>query len=97
MNGAEQGGALLSFLPLVALFAIFYFLIIRPQQKQQQKHKEMIASLQKGDQIITNGGLYAEVIKAEENFIKIKLNEDTIVKIDRAFVAKKVETLNEKA
>ncbi|MDD3775421.1 MAG: preprotein translocase subunit YajC [Sulfurovaceae bacterium] len=95
MNGAEQGSALLSFLPLVALFAIFYFLIIRPQQKQQQKHKEMIDSLQKGDQIITNGGLYAEVVKTEENFIKIKLNETTIVKIDRAFVAKKVDTLNE--
>jgi len=56
----------------------------------------MIDSLQKGDQIITNGGLYAEVVKTEENFIKIKLNEDTIVKIDRAFVAKKVDTLNEK-
>lgn len=91
MNGAEQGSTLMSFLPLVALFAIFYFLIIRPQQKQQQRHKDMIDTLAKGDQIVTNGGLYAEVVKVEDNFIKIKLNEDTIVKIDRAFVAKKVD------
>lgn len=97
MNGAEQGSTLMSFLPLIALFAIFYFLIIRPQQKQQQKHKDMINALTKGDKIITNGGLYAEVVKVEENFIKIKLNEDTIVKIDKAFVAKKVDSVNNEA
>ena len=45
-----------SLLPLVALFAIFYFLIIRPQQKQAKNHKDMIAGLQKGDKIVTNGG-----------------------------------------
>lgn len=95
MNGAEQGSTLLSFLPLVALFAIFYFLIIRPQQKQQQKHKDMVNSLAKGDKIITNGGLYAEVVKVEDNFIKIKLNETTIVKIDKAFVSKKADLANE--
>jgi preprotein translocase subunit YajC len=95
MNGAEQGSTLMSFLPLIALFAIFYFLIIRPQQKQQQKHKDMLNALVKGDVVITNGGLYAEVVKVEENFIKIKLNEDTIVKMDKAFIAKKVDSVNE--
>ncbi|MBD3789036.1 MAG: preprotein translocase subunit YajC [Campylobacterales bacterium] len=95
--GAEQGNMIGSFLPLIILFAIFYFLIIRPQQKQQKAHKEMLASLAKGDKIITNGGLIAEIVKPEEDFIKIKLNDDTIVKLDRAFVAKKVESGNENA
>lgn len=95
MNGVGQGSTLLSFLPLVALFAIFYFLIIRPQQKQQQKHKDMINALTKGDKIITNGGLYAEVVKVDDNFIKIKLNENNIVKLDKAFVSKKVDSVNE--
>lgn len=95
MNGAEQGSTLLSPLLLVALFAIFYFIIIRPQQKQQQKHKIMLDALTKGDKIITNGGLYAEVVKVEDNFIKIKLNETTIVKIDKAFISKKVDLANE--
>jgi len=94
---AEQGSMIGSFLPLIILFAIFYFLIIRPQQKQQKAHKEMIESLSKGDKIVTSGGLIAEVIKPEEDFIKIKLNDDTFVKLDRAFVAKKVEVGNEKA
>jgi preprotein translocase subunit YajC len=79
------------FLPLIILFVIFYFLIIRPQQKQQKEHATMLDSLTKGDKILTSGGIFAEVIKVEEDFIKIKLNDTNIVKLDRAYVAKKVE------
>ena len=93
----QQGNVIGSFLPLLILFAIFYFLIIRPQNKQRKAHEEMLASLQKGDKIITNGGLIATVIKPEEDFLKIKLNDETIVKLDRAYVARKVETVNENA
>ena len=83
--------AVVQFLPLIFLFAIFYFMIIRPQQKQQKEHAAMLESLQKGDKIITSGGLHAEIVKTEEDFIKIKLNDTSIVKLDRAFVAKKIE------
>ena len=76
----------------MVLFAIFYFLVIRPQQKQAKAHKQMLESLQKGDKIITNGGLICEVVKPEEDFIKVKLNEDNItVKISREFIAKKID------
>ena len=51
----------------------------------------MIESLKKGDKIITNGGLYAEVVKTEEDFIKVKLNDDVIVKIQKEFVSKKID------
>ncbi|CAA6825394.1 MAG: Preprotein translocase subunit YajC (TC 3.A.5.1.1) [uncultured Sulfurovum sp.] len=79
------------FLPLIFLFAIFYFLIIRPQQKQQKEHKAMLEALEKGDKILTNGGLHAEVLKVEEDFIKIKLNDTTVVKLEKSFVTKKVD------
>ena len=92
----QQASAIGSFLPLIILFAIFYFLIIRPQQKHQKAHKLMLEELSKGDKIITTGGLIAVIVKPEEDFIKIKLNDDTIVKLDRAYVSKKVE-LEEKA
>ena len=83
---------LTSLLPLVVLFAIFYFLVIRPQQKQAKAHKQMLESLQKGDKIITNGGLICEVVKPEEDFIKVKLNEDNATaKISREFIAKKID------
>ena len=88
-----ENSMLTSLLPLVVLFAIFYFLVIRPQQKQQREHKNMLANLQKGDKIVTNGGLVCEVIKPEDDFIKVKLNDDVIVRIDRNFVDKKLDKI----
>lgn len=89
MQGQENIFA--SLLPLIVLFGIFYFLIIRPQQKQAKAHKAMLEELTKGDKIITNGGLICDVVKAEEEFIKVKLNDDTIVKVSRDFIARKIE------
>ncbi|NHG51159.1 preprotein translocase subunit YajC [Campylobacter jejuni] len=87
-----ENSVLTSLLPLVVLFAIFYFLVIRPQQKQAKAHKQMLESLQKGDKIITNGGLICEVVKPEDDFIKVKLNEDNVTaKISREFIAKKID------
>ena len=73
------------------LFAIFYFLVIRPQQKQQKAHAAMIAALEKGDKIITSDRLIYEIIKPEEDFIRVKLNDDVIVRVSREFVARKIE------
>lgn len=89
-----QGSASLlsSLLPLVVLFAIFYFLVIRPQQKQVKKHKEMLDALKKGDKVITSGGLICEVVKPEEDSIKVKLNDEgVIVKVSREYIAKKID------
>ena len=89
-----QGSANLvsSILPLVVLFAIFYFLVLRPQQTQAKKHKAMLLALKKGDKIITNGGLICEVVKPEDDFIKVKLNDEgTIVKISRDYIAKQID------
>ncbi|MBE0496224.1 MAG: preprotein translocase subunit YajC [Campylobacterales bacterium] len=86
-----DGNILASLLPLVVLFAIFYFLVIRPQQKQAKTHKAMVESLQKGDKVITNGGIICEVYKPEEDFIKVKLNDEIIVKVSREYIAKKLD------
>ncbi len=82
---------IMQFFPIIALFAIFYFLIIRPQQKAQKEHASMLESLSKGDKIVTNGGLIVEVVKTEDEFFKVKLNDETIVKLDRSFVSKKLD------
>nr|WP_314399604.1 preprotein translocase subunit YajC [uncultured Campylobacter sp.] len=93
----QEGNFVASLLPLVVLFAIFYFLVIRPQQKQQKAHAAMIAALEKGDKIITSGGLICEVIKPEDDFIRVKLNDDVIVRVSREFVARKIEKTETKA
>ncbi len=93
----QEGNFVASLLPLVVLFAIFYFLVIRPQQKQQKAHAAMLAALEKGDKIITSGGLICEVIKPEDDFIRVKLNDDVIVRVSREFIARKIEKTETKA
>ncbi len=80
-----------SLLPLIVLFAIFYFLIIRPQQQTAKKHKQMLENMKKGDKIVTSGGLIAEVAKVEDEFFRIKLTDNTEVKIVKEYVARLVE------
>lgn len=80
-----------SLLPLVALFGIFYFLIIRPQQKQAKQHKQMLGDLKKGDKIVTNGGLIVEILKIEEDYIIIKNHDNSEMKLAKDFVSKLLE------
>jgi len=61
------------------IFGIFYFLIIRPQRRQQQRHKELLAALQKGDHVITSGGIVGEVLHLKENEITIRSGEAKLV------------------
>ena len=76
-------------LPFIFLIAIMYFVIIRPQQQEAKKKKEMIESLKKGDKIVTNGGLIVEIYKVEEKFFKVKLDDNTIAKLEKDFVLRK--------
>ena len=80
-----------SLMPLVVLFAIFYFLIIRPQQKQQKDHKAMLEALGKGDKIVTNGGLIVEITKVEETFLTVKSVDGATLRVARTFIASKWE------
>lgn len=73
------------------MIAIFYFLLIRPQQKQAKEHKAMVDALAKGDVIVNNGGLKCTVVKSNDDFITVKLNDDTIVELDKRFVARKLD------
>ena len=83
MNGSAD--LISSLLPLVALFAIFYFLIIRPQQKQAKTHKEMLANLAKGDKVVTSGGLIVEIVKVEDDFFAVKNSDNSEMKLVKEF------------
>ena len=91
MEATQQGSMLGSILPLVVLFAIFYFLIIRPQQKQQKEHNLMLDALVKGDKIITTGGLIVEITKVEETFYVIKQSDGSESRLVKSFVSAKWE------
>ena len=91
MQTAQTGNLLSSLLPLIVLFAIFYFLIIRPQQKQQKEHQKMLDSLKKGDKIVTSGGLIVEIIEIEKEYFVIKHHDNTKSRLVKTFVTSKWE------
>ena len=87
----EGGNATMIFmLQMGAIFAIFYFILIRPQKKEQQKHREMIDELKKGQEIITNGGIIGSVVHVAEDRVTIKTAENTRIVVERARVARVV-------
>ena len=85
--GGEAGGSLFSLLPLVVIFVLFYFLLIRPQQKRAKQHKEMVAALKKGEEIVTNGGLLGKVTDVDDNFVTVEIAGGLNVRIQRQAVA----------
>ncbi len=88
--GAEQPPGILGMLPLVFLFAIFYFLLIRPQQKKAKQHKEMLSKIEKGDNIITNGGLHGRVTGVNNDAITVEISDNVRVKVSTNAVAHRV-------
>ncbi|RUM63695.1 MAG: preprotein translocase subunit YajC [Sulfurimonas sp.] len=78
-------------LPFVFLIAVMYFVIIRPQQNEAKAKKVMLEALKKGDKVVTSGGFIVVIHKVEENFLSVKLNDDTITKITKDAVVKKFE------
>jgi preprotein translocase subunit YajC len=70
-------------LPIVVLFAVFYFLLIRPQQKQQKKRKEMLASLKKGDKVITIGGIYGTIKELRDTDLTLRIGDNLDIRMTR--------------
>lgn len=82
----ESGNPLISFLPLIAMFAVLYFVMIRPQMKRQKEHKAMVEALSKGDEIVTAGGLVGKVVKAGESYIELEVGTNVVVQMQRSAV-----------
>ncbi len=84
----EGGGAIMQFLPLILIFAIMYFLLIRPQQKKVKDHQKMVSELRRGDQVVTQGGIIAKVTKVrDENELEVEIADGVKVRIVKATVA----------
>jgi preprotein translocase subunit YajC len=80
---AEQQSPLGMFLPLIVIFAIFYFLMIRPQNKRQKEHRELVAALASGDEVVTAGGVLGKVTAVGEQFLDIEIAPNVSIKVQR--------------
>ena len=85
--GATGGSAWLQLLPLVLIFVVFYFLLIRPQTKRAKEHREMVGKLQTGDEIVTNGGLLGRITAVGDNFITLEVANGVAIKVQKFQVA----------
>jgi preprotein translocase subunit YajC len=84
---ASGGNPLISFLPLIAIFAIFYFLIIRPQNKKQKETQKMLSTLKKGDRIVTIGGIHGVIQSVKETTVIVRVDENTKLEFSRSAVS----------
>jgi preprotein translocase subunit YajC len=83
--GGAAGG-LMSFLPLVIIFVIFYFLLIRPQSKRAKEHREMVAKLAKGDEVVAGGGILGRVTDVSDIYITVEIADGVAIKVQRQAV-----------
>ena len=84
---ASPTDSLLTFLPMVAIFVVFYFLLIRPQQKKQKEARAMLESLNKGDEIVTAGGVVGRIAKLNEQYATIEIAPNTEMVVQRGAIA----------
>lgn len=84
---AASSGGLMSFLPLIVIFAVFYFMLIRPQMKRSKEHRQLVSNLSKGDEVITNGGLLGRITEVSDSFVTLELADNIQIKLQRQAVA----------
>jgi len=84
---AATSGGLMQFLPLIVIFAVFYFMLIRPQMKRSKEHRNLVSQLAKGDEVVTNGGLLGRITDVSESFITLEVADGVQVRVQRQAVA----------
>jgi len=93
--GGEGAAGFSSFIPIILMFVIFYFLLIRPQQKRQKEHRSMVSNLKKGDRIITSGGLYGRITGIDDTTLTVEIADKVRVKVARANVSAMVQPVSQ--
>jgi preprotein translocase subunit YajC len=93
--GFGGSGQMLSFLPLVLIFVVFYFLLIRPQQKKAKQHQEMLGKLKKNDEVMTSGGIYGKVVTLADNVVTLEVAPNVRIRVNRPQISAVVS--NEKS
>jgi preprotein translocase subunit YajC len=84
--GASQGDLLTTMLPMVAIFVVFYFLLIRPQQKKAKEHRAMLESLEKGNEIVTAGGIVGRITRLHDPYVTVEIAPNTEITVQRQAV-----------
>lgn len=85
-GGPAPASPLMSLLPLIVLFVVFWFLLLRPQMKKAKEHRELVAKLQKGDEVLTNGGIAGRIEDLGESFVSVEVADKVSIKVQRGAI-----------
>ena len=85
-GGAAASPGWVQFMPMILLFVVFYFLLIRPQQKRTKQHREMVSGLSKGDEVVTNGGVLGKITDVTDNFVSLEIAKGVEIKVQRNLI-----------
>jgi preprotein translocase subunit YajC len=91
----SPGGSMMSFLPIVLLFAAMYFLMIAPQRKKQKEHDKMLKALETGDEVVTSGGIYGQITNVKEDRFVIRVADNTKIEVGKGFISTVVRKAGE--
>jgi preprotein translocase subunit YajC len=86
-GGGQQGSQIWSFLPIIFIFVIFYFLLIRPQQKRTKEHRALLENIKVGDYVLTSGGLYGKITGLRNDIVTVEISDKVRVKVNRGNIA----------
>lgn len=95
-GGASPGGGFSILVPLILMFGVFYFLLIRPQQKKQRQLQDMLKSLKVGDRVVTTGGLYGTIVAGGDHVVKLEIADKVRVDVGRSYITAKAEVKESK-
>ena len=87
MPQAQTVSPIISLIPFVFIFIIFYFLLIRPQKKQESEHKKMLGALNKNDEIVTTGGIHGTIVNVKEKTVVVRVDENVKIEMEKSAVA----------
>ena len=90
--GGGSPGGISIFIPLLLMFAVFYFMLIRPQQKKTRQHQDLLKSLKVGDRVVTTGGLFGTIVAGGDHVVKLEIADKVRVEVGRSYIAGKVES-----
>jgi len=91
-SSSGQGGGFEALIPLILMFVIFYFLLIRPQQKKAKEHRQLLDRLRKGDRVITTGGIYGKIIGIDGGIVTLEIADKVRIKLNKGNIAGLAET-----
>ena len=87
VGGTSSAHPLAGFIPILLIFAVFYFILIRPQMRQQKQHQQMLSRLNKNDEVVTNGGMHGTIVNVDEKTITLRVDDNTRIKFQKSAVS----------